>query len=357
MKRLIFIQPAIPEYRISFFQQLEKNFDVVIYSNKIDFLGVKSVNDIDNVKWGGGFSTIFNKLFWHRKLPLIKGIKRGDIVVVNGNPRILNYMLLLLLCRIRGIKTIWWGHGWSAGSHGLFASLRIKMMSIANAILVYTDYERVQLGKQNCFALNNGLDSEAIRQAIAGSNIVHNFGDLTRLVFVGRITQKAKLAFIIEAMQYLTLNVTLSVIGDGELKRELMHLARVKGVAQRITWHGAIFSEDDIARVMLQSDVFVYPGSVGLSLIHAFNYGLPSIVHNSREMHMPEYAAFKDGVNGFGYAENDIKSFCKAVNSYSALPLEHKSIFRNNAFKTVQETFNVEDMVLRFKSAVNYLHH
>ncbi|ENM2866647.1 glycosyltransferase family 4 protein [Citrobacter koseri] len=352
MKKVIFVQPAIPKYRIPFFHRLEKIYDVEIFSNKVDFLGVKSVDDFANVKWGRGFSVIFNKLFWHRRLPLIRGINKGDIVVVNGNPRILNYMLLLLLCKIRGIKTIWWGHGWSAGSYGFFASLRIKMMRIANVVLVYTEYEREQLGRENCYALNNGLDSDVIRQAIAGSNMVHHFSDHTRLLFVGRITQKANLAFVIEAMQHLAPKVTLSVIGDGTLKKELMHLAQSKGVAQRIIWYGAMFSEDDIARVMLQADVFVYPGSVGLSLIHAFNYGLPTVVHNSREMHMPEYAAFRNGFNGFGYAENDIESFCHAINNYAGLPVEQKVILRDNAFETVRKTFNVEDMVLRFTATV-----
>ncbi|MGG5836503.1 glycosyltransferase family 4 protein [Huaxiibacter chinensis] len=354
MIKIIFVQPAIPKYRIPFFERLMESYNIEIFSNKIDFLGVKSVADLANVKWGKGFSAFFSKIFWHRKLPLLRGFRKGDVLVVNGNPRILNYMILLLVCKIRGINTIWWGHGWSAGSYGFFASLRIKMMCIANVVLVYTEYEREQLGRENCYALNNGLDSEAIHHAIALSNIAHRFQDYTRLVFVGRITQKAKLAFVIEAMQLLAPTVTLSVIGDGALKKDLMNLAHTKGVAHRITWHGALFSEEDIAQVMLQADVFVYPGSVGLSLIHAFNYGLPSVVHNSREMHMPEYAAFIDGFNGYGYVENDTESFCEAINRYNALSVEQKAILRDNAFSTVRKTYNVEDMVSRFNIAMKH---
>lgn len=354
MKKIIIIQPAIPRYRTPFFSRLESIFDLTIYSNKIDFLGVRSVDRFANVKWGGGFAKILNKVFWHRGLPLFKGFEKDDVVVVNGNPRIINYMILLLFCKIRGIRTIWWGHGWSAGSHGFFASLRIKMMSMADVVLVYTDYEKNQFKKQNYYALNNGLDSNEIRRAIIKSNLSHHFSNHVNMVFVGRITSKANLAFIINAMPLLPSNITLSVIGDGPQKDKLMQQAQKNNISERITWHGAMFSEDDIACVMLQADIFVYPGAVGLSLIHAYNYGLPAIVHNTRELHMPEYAAFREGFNGFGYIDNDVVNFCNVIDSYVRLPIEQKEVLRGNAFYTVRKTFNLEDMVLRFETAVKH---
>ena len=39
--------------------------------------------------------------------------------------------------------------------------------------------------------------------------------------------------------------------------------------------------------------IFVYPGEVGLSLIHAMAYGLPCLVHSDRLKHMPEISISK----------------------------------------------------------------
>jgi len=355
MRRIIIVQPAIPKYRVPFFQILSNKYEVKLYSHKFDFLGVQSVKSKLNVCWGGGFASFKKRVYWSRHLPMIRGINKNDIVVVNGNPRIINYMFLLLICRLRRVKTIWWGHGWSAGSRGFWASFRIKMMGIANAVLVYTEYEREMLQQRNCFALNNGLDSDAILKAIKDSSVNHHFAHNTRLVFVGRITHKSNLNMVITALQDLPDNVSLSVIGDGDLKNELITLAVKLNVADRITWHGAMFDENDIAPIMLNSDIFVYPGSVGLSLIHAYNYGLPAIIHNNRSMHMPEFAAFKEGYNGFSYSENDVESLRFAINQYVELTTREKNQLRCNAFETIKDTYNIKDMVDRFEDAIDYV--
>ncbi|ENA4998353.1 glycosyltransferase family 4 protein [Escherichia albertii] len=355
MKKILIVQPSIPKYRVPFFNYLSKKYNVVIYSNKTDFLGVVSQKYCGNVVWGNGFLSFKNKILWHKGLPIFSMLNKNTIVVVNGNPRVLNYMLLLLLCKMKGIKTIWWGHGWSAGSCGILSSIRIKMMEIANCILVYTDYEKTKINKKKCFALNNGLNSSEIVNAINDSDFRHDFCAQTRMVFVGRLTKKSNLEFLINAMKYLPENIKLSVIGDGVLKETFINLADELKVSDRIVWHGAIYDEKLIASVMLKSDVFVYPGSVGLSLIHAYNYGLPSIIHNNREMHMPEYAAFIEGYNGLGYDEMDTDSFCRAVLSYSRLSNNEKRKLRDNAFNTVKTDYNIESMVLRFEDAINFI--
>ncbi|WXP29684.1 glycosyltransferase family 4 protein [Escherichia coli] len=355
MKKILIIQPSVPKYRVPFFNRLRKKYNIVIYSNKTDFLGVTSDRGCGNVVWGNGFLSFKNKILWHKGLPILSMLNRNNIVVVNGNPRILNYMLLLFFCKIIGIKTIWWGHGWSAGSRGILSSIRIKMMKISNCILVYTDYEKERINQKKCFALNNGLDSSEIVRAINESDFRHYFCEQTRMVFVGRLTKKSNLDFLINSMKYLPGNFQLAVIGDGPLKEKLIGLANELNVSERIVWHGAIYDEKRIASVMLKSDVFVYPGFVGLSLIHAYNYGLPSIIHNNRDMHMPEYAAFIEGYNGFGYNEMNVDSFCRVVLFYANLSNEKKMELRNNAFNTVNADYNIECMASRFEDAINFI--
>ena len=70
--------------------------------------------------------------------------------------------------------------------------------------------------------------------------------------------------------------------------------------------------------------LFIYPGSVGLSLIHAYNYGLPSIIFSDMRYHMPESAAFKEGFNGISYKKDSATSLARSIDMYAQLNKESK---------------------------------
>ncbi len=353
---IFIIQPAIPKYRIPFFKKLMLLYSVRFYASKEDFLGVKTVFKPTELFLSSGFITFFNKLYWHKKLPLFSPYKKGDVVVINGNPRILNYMLLFALLRLRGIKTVWWGHGWSAGSFGLMAKIRIKLMSLASAILVYTDKEKEQLSKSNCYALNNGLDSSEIRGCIKKLGIKRHVNQTNfNLVFIGRITAKANFEMLLQSISFVNSNVHLNVIGSGDKADYFKAMADELDISDRVHWHGAVFDEMSIAKIMLSSHAFIYTGSVGLSLIHGFNYGLPAIVHSNESFHMPEFAAFDDGINGFSFRQNDSVDLSDKINELSTLGECRVIAMSTAAFKTVEHSYNTDDMALRFSNMINNL--
>lgn len=354
--KLIIIQPAIPRYRVPFFNLLSYKYNLSLISAKMDFLGVNSILDLPYAHYHDNFINFFGKAFWLNGLSLYSSYKKGDVVVINGNPRIINFMILFLILRVRGIKTIWWGHGWSAGSHGLLSKLRILMMKIACAILVYTDKEKSSLNFPRVFALNNGLDSNEIRKAITISNAIErSFDDKFYLVFIGRITKKAQFDTILNALKYTNNNIHLNVIGDDHNCVYYKSLSQTLGVSDRIHWYGAIFDEHIIAKIMVSSHAFIYAGSVGLSLIHAFNYGLPAIIHSNSKNHMPEFAAFEDGYNGISFEENNESDLgCKIEQLYMFDKAKYINM-SNNAFKTIVDSYNVNDMVIRFDDMLRTL--
>lgn len=347
------IQPAFPKYRTPFFDRLRDRFPLTVFTCKKDFLGVESVTGSHYVEFGDGFASLFGALYWHKGLSLVSAYEEGDVVVISGNPRIINYMLLMVLCRLRGIEVVWWGHGWSAGSHGPMSKIRIKLMSLANKVLVYTDFEKEKLGKRNCFALNNGLDKTEIQSATAraGSNRSYESPHFD-LVFVGRITEKAGLSVLIRALPAIDHKVRVKVVGDGALRNNLQELASALGVADRIDWLGPVFDENTLAPIMLAAHAFVYPGAVGLSLIHAFNYGLPAIIHSDRSSHMPEFAAFSDGENGIAFVKDDVDSLASVVNQLVLKPADELRRLSEKAALTVRDTYHIEDMVDRFSRMI-----
>lgn len=347
------VQPAIPKYRVPFFNKISNSYDCRFISTKRDFLGVNSEQISGNAVMSNGFFSFFSLIYWHKSLPLIKGYKKEDIVVVNGNPRVINYMLLIFLLKIRGIKVVWWGHGWSAGSHGILSKIRIKLMKIADAVLVYTEKEKKLLSFNNIYAVNNGLNSKEMKfdfkhkKKFAPKKLT--------LVFIGRITEKSNFSMLIEALSRLKGNVHLNVVGSCDSIDSYYELADSLEVQNQISWLGPLFQEDEISDVMLNSDVFVYPGSVGLSMIHAFNYALPVIVHSDEKHHMPEFAAFKNGINGVSFLNKDINDLVDKITYFQNIDFIDYDNMSKNALYTVQETYNVDDMFLRFDSMIRNL--
>ena len=81
-------------------------------------------------------------------------------------------------------------------------------------------------------------------------------------------------------------------------EENLKQKAKQLGVDNNIIWLGAIYEQESLAPWFLYSKALIHPGAIGLSLLHSMGYGLPVLTHSNLDMHMPEIAAFKEGMNG-----------------------------------------------------------
>jgi glycosyltransferase involved in cell wall biosynthesis len=228
-------------------------------------------------------------------------------------------------------------------------------MSLSSGIILYTDKE-VEKAKKNVFlhkkritALNNGLESNQIKE------LRENYVLETRLkrgLFVGRLTPKASFDTLIESMTLVTdPEFKIHVIGAGQFEDEIKENARRNEVFDRFIWHGAITNENLISEIANSCMFFVYPGSVGLSIIHGFMYGLPAIVHDNRTHQMPEFDSAELGFNAEFFEMGSSVSLAEKMNEFLYNPelLENLSA---NALKTVENEFNIQSMKNRF---VNFI--
>ncbi|WP_320153690.1 glycosyltransferase [uncultured Tolumonas sp.] len=350
------IQPAIPKYREKFFQMMEKEFDVCFYTAKKDFLGVESTFRSNNVLLMSRFFLLSKKFYWHQNLSLFKEYKKGDIVIINGNPRIINYMLLFLFLKIRCIKTVWWGHGWSAGSYGLSSKIRfIIMRFLADFYLFYTEKEREEIMFDNSFALNNGLDSDVYSNLIIKMELKRSFPselDDFYIVFVGRITEKSNFKMLLNSLLLLPKRIKLNVIGGSDDFDSYVEYSKKIGVFERVVWFGPIYDEVYISKIMMASHVFVYPGAVGLSLIHAFNYGLPAVLHSDKTLHMPEFSAFQHGYNGLSFESGNLQDMVSNILKIYLMSYSDYQMLSSNALSTIKTSYNINDMYVRLKKLI-----
>ena len=348
---IYFIQPAVPKYRVPFFNELSRNDkmpEFQVYTSSRDFAGVNTA--VENIEFDLKIRGFFKKLggiYIHKELNFPK-LNKKDILVISGNPRVINIMYLFFICKLKGIKVVWWGQGWTAGRRGLMSKIRHQLMKLSDLVILYTDKELgIFSDKINVVALNNGLDISEINNAkLKLGNIIKKENNLN-LLYIGRLTEKSDLALLYQALCHVKRKIILHIIGDGELRNEIQK--KFSQLPHEVIFYGAIYDEIDIAKVALECHAFVYPGAVGLSLIHAFAYGIPAILHDNYDHHMPEIAAFNERFNGVTYKYNNILSFAKVLESVS---IEELNTFGANALKTVENSFNTHDMANRFTAAI-----
>lgn len=99
------------------------------------------------------------------------------------------------------------------------------------------------------------------------------------LVTTSRLVKKNAVGDVIKALKLLPVNIKFLVLGDGELKGELVELANSMGVNERVNFLGSI-PNSEIVKYLKVSDIFIRPSlseGQGISFIEAMAAGLPII--------------------------------------------------------------------------------
>jgi glycosyltransferase involved in cell wall biosynthesis len=308
------------------------------------------------------------RLSWHSHFQVDPDLGPGDVVVCAGNPRFLNIYPLTLKARRQGLPVIWWCQGWTPEASPKTTKIRHWLTRhIPDAVMVYTEKEAkafVELGfpRDRTFFLNNTIDETLVQAAVDRIN----GPDLTAfqakeglkgrklMVFCSRLTPKTRLLQAIDAVAGLKNehpDVLLAVIGDGTLKAEAEARVKAAGLTGHVRFLGAIFDEDDLAPWFLSAQCLLYPGPIGLSLLHAFAYGLPVVTHDNLRNQNPEIAALEPGANGLTFRENDVADFSKALGQILADPAL-QSAMSEKARTTAHRDYTMAAMVRNFEEAV-----
>jgi glycosyltransferase involved in cell wall biosynthesis len=350
---VVVLQPSVPSYRLGLFSRLAERLGsgFTVHASVQD-LGVLTERAVRQA-WErplGPIRTILPGLLWQHGAMSIS-VRRGDVVIVSGAPRCLSNIAFLIKARLKGARTIWWGHYWSSTSRPWRAGLRMLLMQLSDAILFYTDREVEEYSagrhasRKPVLGLNNGIETDEIIRLREPYDPSLRPRDL---LFIGRITPKAELGLLLEALALSACaGIRLDVIGSGEDDAHLRERCVELGIAERVTWHGGTKDERRIAEIANACKAFVYPGGVGLSLIHGLAYGLPAIIHDARRNHMPEFAALEAGRNGITFKQGDTASLAEAIALLQA-DSERLKGMSAAAISTITHSFNAADMADRF---------
>ena len=366
------VQPLIPEYRVPFFQALLENTQhrVRIFASRT----LPNAQDIKTASLSSPYvylehpsiGLFNNKLLWQKGMLLERSLTAGDVLVLCGNARLLSNYPLIWQARKRHVATVWWGIGAMPGQNRLNYYIRRRLMRWTDVVLLYTEKEKKEFMRMGfppdrLFAINNAIDQTPIREAtqkwsatrLRSFQEEHGIHDKQLFLFCGRLAVKARVDLAIEALALLkeaNKHCLLILIGDGEERDRLRDLAEKLGVMDSIRWLGALYEQEVMAPWFLSAKVFVYPGYIGLSIMHAMGYGLPVITHDNMDNQSPEVAALRNGENGILFKENSSKDLARRMmelisNESLRMPMSAQALV------TAQEEFTLPQMVKRFWDA------
>ncbi|AXG11125.1 glycosyltransferase family 4 protein [Haloplanus rubicundus] len=104
--------------------------------------------------------------------------------------------------------------------------------------------------------------------------------DRIRLLYVGYLRDSKGVRFLVDAIERLPSQYTLTVVGGGPEQQNLIERASDGGAAERITFTGQVPYEE-VAQAYADADVFVHPGvwpePFGRTILEAMQAGLPVV--------------------------------------------------------------------------------
>lgn len=365
--KIAIVLNIIPSYRQGFYDNIlnDKNLDVTVYAqSRIPGMNLNTIHAKypNNVKLVNFICAEREQIGW-QFLPFIKLLTKYDVIVVDGNPRQVSHFLLGTLSRLLGKKIVLWTMAHSFRGYAPTENLRLKWSKIFKYIFVYTDYE-VKFLREKGFekhfilGMNNGLNQKKIDATILKWDEIklkswqkdRKLENSIILLSSSRLDPKNKFQLVLHALPIIIKefpNAQWCIIGKGVEEEELKKLVKEKNLENNVRFVGEMYDENDLAPWFLSSQLFVHPAAIGLSLLHAFGYGLPVITHGNRSLQNPEYAAFEHGKTGMNYIENDSEDLANVIKTLLKEECLREKM-KVNVQKIARENYNADVMTERF---------
>lgn len=376
MIRIAICQALLPHYRLPLFDGLAAQPDV-----EVTVFAGGNLAGFSETQSGKYFKLVYAPVKEFKLGPLLFKFqaaqftaildRRFDLVILSWDAHYLSLLPCLLLARLRKKPPIvLWGHGcskWETRSRELLRNLHGRL---ANCVLLYNRrvaqhlIENRGFSADRVFVAQNALDQSPIREArdkcLANPEALVEFQNLHRLntrrtlAYVSRLEPDNRIELLINATAILKErypDLRLLIIGTGSMRVPLEELARKLLPEGSVTFTGAIYQEDKIAPWLLSSTVFVYPVNLGLSLLHAFGYGLPVITSNHIQGHGPEIEALIHESNGLLYRDGDLQSLVERIEYFLKYP-DQRDAYSCRALETVLHNYSLDTMQEGFQQVI-----
>lgn len=366
MGKICFIMNQAPRYVESSYILFDKNFRIDWYFCKSNE-GIKGMDTslLNNVMV---LSEVRYHRFWLMKRALKLAFnKEYDHYIMIGEPYLLTTWALSTLIKLFNKKAqiLFWTHGWY-GKESKFRIVIKKMyFHLADKILLYGDYAKklmIQVGfdPEKLYVIHNALHHDQhvkMRNYIKPSRLMydHFHNRYPTIVMIGRLNIRKKLDMLIDAVAILRDRCeyyNILFIGDGEDRKALQSMTECKGLSPQVWFYGACYDEEVSSSLLINSDICVVPGDIGLTAIHALSLGVPTISHDCFMYQGPEFEAIKPGVTGDFFEYNNVQSLVETISNWFK---NHKDrdVVRKACYKEIDENWTPEFELKILKQVLN----
>ena len=185
----------------------------------------------------------------------------------------------------------------------------------------------------------------------------HELENRPAVIYVSRLEPDNHVDWLIRAFPMIRERVPgsrLIIVGDGSQREELQSLSSYLGVKDAVTFTGAIYDDMKLAPWMLSSTVFCYPTNIGLSLLHAWGYGLPAVTSDATEQQNPEIEGLRPGENGLTWKHADFRNLAEVLAGVMS-DRENARRMGEAGHRLATEHYTIERMISGFTDCINYL--
>jgi glycosyltransferase involved in cell wall biosynthesis len=328
--KILLVQPVLPAYRVPAFSALEqRGFEVQCWSDHHPSGSLKHVDP------AGKFVALHKperKLgSWISQPALLEAARSRefDALIFCWNLRYLELVPALLLARKRGLPVLLWGHA-RGKNDNYVRQARNALVKLSSGCITY-DWENARrlveegVDVTRVFCAQNAFDTSDAERALAEHAADPRALERRRqelgisgplLLFVSRLEPHKHVDRLLHAFARLRARLpeaTLAIVGDGPEAVKLRGLAGQLELGTSVRFVGAVYSPKELATWFLLARALAYPTDIGLSLLHAFSFGLPVVTVAGPEHHNPEFSAFAEGINGLSYALGDVENYASQL--------------------------------------------
>jgi glycosyltransferase involved in cell wall biosynthesis len=343
-KDMLIIQPVLTGYRITFFNELLMHFDSAVV--------------MTNLQAKEGFQTSFEGLFtrnihspvfgkrtkFYYQQGVIKYILKNkpSFVFITADFRALHFWLSLIISKVLKIPTFSHGQAlYNKPNPSLIQKLMFKIAtSLSSQYICYTEFSKqtllnIGINKNKLFVMDNTIVNKTPVTPVKKTQKTQ------RLFYLGRLREGCNLELLFSALSKLNQDgyaLGVDILGDGTQRTELEKTA--KSLNLDIKFYGAVYDDQTIADLSMNSTIGIYPGDAGLSIVHYMSLSLIPIVHEDVTKHMgPEPSYIINGENGITFKRNDSDSLALSIKQVIDNPEASKTIAQK-AFETYESLAN-----------------
>ena len=342
-KNVLIIYNYILHYRILFFNKLADNYNVTVLHS-----GKKSAKEGDR----------FNEIIMPEKkigpFHLQKGVLREvskekyDVIIVLFDLAWI-YSIISFYNHNKKAKFILWG-AWRTNNY-LADQLRIFLTKKASASIFYTneakdDFIKKGVPDTNLYVANNTFDVGDRVQS-------YNYHLKRRILFVGSLDKRKQNDVLLEVfsqiIEKIPSDISLTIIGDGNEKQNLMEISIKLGINNHVEFLGKINDVNKLRDYYKEAIVSVSVGQAGLSVLQSLGYGVPFLTKRNA-ISGGEKSNIKAGYNGILCEDNPISLSENLI--FLCNNIDYSRELGKNAYNYYSKFCTMDNMVQGFKDAI-----